>query len=237
MTKRQIVIGDIHGHFHALRALLNFMEPTQDDQIYFLGDLIDRGPHSNKVVELVMEHNYACLRGNHEEMLLDTIASHDWNSEIAQAWLKSGGNQTITSYRGEIPAHHLEWIAQLPHYIDLGDYWLVHAGVDPEKPLTEQDSEQFCWVRNIFHYHPEAYFPNKTIITGHTLTFNFPKAKPGQIVGGPGWLCIETGVYHRYSGWLTALDLNSQEVYQFCVQTRKKRKLPLEEILVTLSPK
>ena len=75
MPKRKIVIGDVHGHYEALSILLDLINPTQGDEIYFLGDLIDRGPQSAQVVGLVMENKYHCLMGNHEQMMLDAIGS------------------------------------------------------------------------------------------------------------------------------------------------------------------
>ncbi len=87
------------------------------------------------------------------------------------------------------------WFQSLPAYLDLGDIWLVHAGVQPEYPLEQQTNEQFCWIRNEFHAMTQPYFKDKLIITGHTLTFTFPDVKPGQLARGNGWLDIETGVY------------------------------------------
>jgi serine/threonine protein phosphatase 1 len=58
MPQRRIVIGDVHGHYYALMSLMEAIAPSQDDQIYFLGDLIDRGPHSAQLVQYVIENNY-----------------------------------------------------------------------------------------------------------------------------------------------------------------------------------
>ncbi|HBK64061.1 MAG TPA: serine/threonine protein phosphatase, partial [Cyanobacteria bacterium UBA11166] len=55
MTHRQIVIGDVHGHYDTLMTLLNAIAPSEEDRVYFLGDLIDRGPKSAQVVEFVKE--------------------------------------------------------------------------------------------------------------------------------------------------------------------------------------
>ncbi|MGK7932894.1 MAG: metallophosphoesterase, partial [Microcystaceae cyanobacterium] len=42
MSQRRIIIGDVHGHYGALMTLLEVIAPTEDDYLYFLGDLIDR---------------------------------------------------------------------------------------------------------------------------------------------------------------------------------------------------
>ncbi|WP_008318490.1 hypothetical protein [Leptolyngbya sp. PCC 6406] len=117
----------------------------------------------------------------------------------------------------------------MPLYIDLDDVWLVHAGIHPELPIGEQTAEELCWIRDRFHNNPMPYFPNKLIITGHTITFTFPDTTVGQLVEGPGWLNIDTGAYHPRSGWLTGLDLDNELVYQFNVYDQTQRLRSLEE--------
>lgn len=235
MSQRQIIIGDVHGHYNALQNLLEGISPNQDEQVYFLGDLIDRGPDSAKVVDFVMNSGYGCIRGNHEEMLLyiltQEIDTEDWNT-----WLYNGGQTTLESYNHHIPTEHIRWLQQLPTYLDLGDVWLVHAGVDPDLTLEEQNSSQFCWIRDEFHAMRKPYFKDKLIITGHTITFNFPGVEPGKIVRGKGWLGIDTGVYHPYSYWLTGLDITNKIVYQYHHENKKIRKLSLEEATVEINP-
>jgi serine/threonine protein phosphatase 1 len=236
MTYRRIIIGDVHGHYDALIALLDKVALNNDDQVYFLGDLIDRGPKSSQVVDFVYQNQYKCLLGNHEQMLLDAIGDGQISSNYLQAWLYSGGYTTLVSYNNNIPQEHINWLKTLPLYFDLGDVWLVHAGVHPNIPLNEQSSEQFCWVRDEFHSINEPYFADKLIITGHTITFTFPGVQPGQLVAGAGWLDIDTGAYHQNSGWLTALDFTNKMVYQIHVKKSEIRMLPLEEAVTTIAP-
>ncbi|PSB09658.1 serine/threonine protein phosphatase [Pleurocapsa sp. CCALA 161] len=232
MTKnRRIVIGDVHGHYDTLIALLDAVSPTSKDEIYFLGDLIDRGPKSAQVVDLVMRNKFHCLRGNHEEMLLDVVGTGEVSVDLYQSWLYSGGHATVDSYDSKIPQEHIDWIKGLPLYLDLGDYWLVHAGVDPNVPLAQQSAEQFCWIREDFHGNDQAIFKNKLIITGHTITFTLPGVKPGQIAAGKGWLDIETGAYHHNSGWMTAIDLNQHKVYQANSFDGRIRIMPLSKAI------
>ena len=228
---RRIVIGDVHGHYDTLVALLDSVSPRSSDRVYFLGDLIDRGPKSAQVVELVMRNQFECLRGNHEEMLLDVVGTGEVSVELYQSWLYSGGHATVESYDSKIPQEHIDWIKNLPLYADLGDYWLVHAGVDPNVPITQQSADQFCWIREDFHTSDRAYFPDKLIITGHTITFTLPGVKPGQIAAGKGWLDIETGAYHRNSGWMTAIDLDGHKVYQANTFDGRIRIMPLRKAI------
>ncbi|ELS03816.1 Calcineurin-like phosphoesterase [Xenococcus sp. PCC 7305] len=231
-NQRRIVIGDVHGHYETLIALLESVAPNSDDQVYFLGDLIDRGPKSAEVVDFVMKHKYQCLRGNHEEMLLEVVGQGKVTVQLYQGWLHSGGYATVTSYDSKIPQEHIDWMRELPLYLDLGDVWLVHAGLSPHIPLEQQTSEQFCWIREDFHAIPQPYFSDKLVITGHTITFTFPGVQPGQLAAGNGWLDIETGAYHQNSGWLTALDIDNQKVYQANTQDRRLRIMPLTRAMV-----
>ena len=159
-SHRRIVIGDVHGHYDGLMHLLEAIAPGSDDQVYFLGDLIDRGPQSSQVVNFVQQSSYHCLLGNHEQMLLDVVCNKPVSAQAQQAWLYSGGHATVASYQdATIPQSHLDWMLQLPTHLDLGDIWLAHAGVNPRIPLEKQTAEQFCWVRDEFHSIPPALLP------------------------------------------------------------------------------
>ncbi len=227
---RRLFIGDVHGQYTGLKALMSYVKRDPGDELYFVGDLIDRGPGSAHVVEYVMHHATGCVLGNHEQLLMEAVSDLTPNSAALQSWLYSGGQATLSSYRSTAQLQqHLDWFYSLPLYLDLGDVWLVHAGLDPRKPIARQSSSEFCWIRDPFHNSPTPYFSNKLIITGHTITFTFPDAAPGQLVEGPGWLNIDTGAYHPKSGWLTALDLDNEQVYQVNVYTNARRCRSLEE--------
>lgn len=233
MEHRRIVIGDVHGHYDGLMTLLEALALGWDDRVYFLGDLIDRGPKSAQVLEFVKESSYQTLLGNHEQLMLNALVDGLTDARSWQAWLCSGGDTTIDSYieTGMMPYKHLEWMRSLPTHLDLGDIWLVHAGVHPTIPIDQQSSEQLCWIRKEFHNISQPYFPDKLIITGHTITFTFEGVRPGELVRGQGWLDIDTGAYHPKSGWLTGFDLNYRRVYQVNVFNNQVRILPFDELV------
>jgi len=234
---RRIVIGDVHGHYDGLMLLLEALAPSSDDRVYLLGDLIDRGPKSAQVLDFVQQSPYQTLLGNHEQLMLDAL-SPSVDLRAWQSWLYSGGDATVASYKdtGMMPYKHLEWLRSLPTYLDLGDIWLVHAGVHPTMPIHKQSSEQLCWIRKEFHTIPKPYFPDKLIITGHTITFTFEGVRPGELVRGQGWLDIDTGAYHPKSGWLTGFDLSYRRVYQVNVFNNQVRILPFDEVVRQLKP-
>jgi serine/threonine protein phosphatase 1 len=217
--------------------LLEAIAPGDHDQVYFLGDLIDRGPKSAQVVSFVRQHDYTCLRGNHEQLLLDALPQGGVAQQALQAWLYSGGQSTVASYADpDKMLEHVDWLRSLPLYLDLGDIWLVHAGVHPYIPLAEQTTQEFCWIREEFHSMTRPYFPDKLIVTGHTITFTLPDVPPGAIAKGQGWLDIDTGAYHPKSGWLTGLDITNNFVYQVNVFQNRIRVMPLDEVTVTVEP-
>ncbi len=234
---RQIAIGDVHGHYDGMRQLVDFCDLKTDDKLYFLGDTIDRGPKSAQVVKWIRDSGHPCLMGNHEIMLLHSFNGGNLDEMALRHWLPSGGDTTLESY-GEagIPRSDIDWFASLPSYLDLGDVFLVHAGLDPFQGLDKQNNDQFCWIREKFFSTPFAYFPDKVIITGHTITFTLPGVSPGEIARGPGWINIETGAYHRKSGWMTALDITNAVAYQVNVFTNKQRKRNLDKIVHEVDP-
>ena len=107
ISQRRIVIGDVHGHYDTLNLLLEAIAPNSEDQVYFLGDLIDRGPESSQVVDFVMRQKYHCILGNHEHMLLETVGKGDVNTHQLQGWRYGGGYSTLVSYDHQIPQEHI----------------------------------------------------------------------------------------------------------------------------------
>ncbi|MEM7015260.1 MAG: metallophosphoesterase [Verrucomicrobiota bacterium] len=144
-TGRTLAVGDIHGCLDALEALANFAKFRPEDRLITLGDVIDRGPNSNGVIEWLMaraatEANQIHLLGNHELMILEAKRQL-WRTG---GWILSGGQETLDSYAkpgsqgslDSIPDEHWEWMkAGLPFH-ETDTHIFVHAGVHPNKPLT-----------------------------------------------------------------------------------------------------
>ena len=148
---KTFVIGDVHGRCAQLRNLLDLLPRDEtEDSLIFLGDLIDRGFDAPGCVDHVIKlssdnpERTICLRGNHEQMLLDFIdgAGNVWLSSV------TGGERTYEQYTNQsllastdaevdearhtlaecVPVEHLEFFRQLPYYHE-DDYALyVHAG-------------------------------------------------------------------------------------------------------------
>lgn len=170
-----IAIGDIHGTAGKLEALLRkidawFRERHESDapRFIFLGDYIDRGPNSREVIERVrvlQEKGAVCLRGNHEELMIQST-----ESELGLlTFLSNGGAETMKSLQ-TIDAFYeaRAWMETLPIFFEDELRYYVHAGVRPGVPLADQSQEDQLWIRDEFLRHPGP-FP-KYIVHGHTPT-------------------------------------------------------------------
>ena len=130
------VTSDAHGHVRALDEALEAASPAADDTVYVLGDMIDRGPDPVGVIRLVRGlPNVRVLMGNHERMMLDTLAVREDMDDFL--WAINGGSSTMAGLDA-LPREEfvdvVDWISHLPLYdvIEVaGRTWiLVHAGID-----------------------------------------------------------------------------------------------------------
>lgn len=176
------VIGDIHGCLRTYRALVEEnIGLRRQDQLYLLGDYIDRGPDPKGVLDYILhlqQEGYSVfpLTGNHEDMFLDAFHGPEefrlwWYNDaesslqsfgVEEDELLSEGHQVV--YR--IPQLYREFISQMELYFDLGDYILVHAGIDFSVSHPFQDRRTMLWSRN--PYIDREKLGGKRIIHGHT---------------------------------------------------------------------
>ncbi len=194
-------IGDIHGCYDQLVALLAKIQPGPDDKLIFLGDYIDRGPEPRRVIEMLLELPAIFLRGNHEDMLLNYLE----NGSYRDVWLANGGRTTLNGYGGSlrnlnIPPAHLEFIRNTKLYHEDDNYIYVHAGLQPDLPLSEQPSKALLWSRYDFITAPTGR--NKKVIFGHT-PFSLPYLDEDKIG-------IDTGAV--FGGRLSAIRLPDETI-------------------------
>lgn len=179
MSETIYAIGDSHGCAVELAELLGKIEPRRGDTVVFLGDYVDRGPDSKGVIEIVRSYapsgvRVVALKGNHEDMM---VKVHEDPRKFGW-WTDNGGNTTLASYGGTIPADILKWAANLPLKYSEGGYLFVHAGVDPNVALDEQDEESLLWIRSKFLRSDKDY--GVRIIHGHTPNDD-PEVRPNRI--------------------------------------------------------
>lgn len=205
---RLFAIGDIHGCHGALTALLEKIKPDREiDRVIFLGDYINRGEHSNRVIDSLIEYKKmhprtVFLKGNHEVMFINYL--DDRNKLL---FLQSGGRETLYSYgiippsveqaRRNIPASHKQFLHDLLPYWEEQDYIFVHAGFKKGRHPSLQNDEWLYWAEKekfMAQTFPEDH---KKIIFGH-----FAHEKPVITHDKIG---IDSGAV--YGGALTCLIL------------------------------
>lgn len=201
-VKRMIAIGDVHGCLPALKELLAKVNPQDGDVFVFLGDMINRGPESVALVDWLLafrkSHPVVCLRGNHEQMLLDLV------DEVSKNFLLNNGMETLGQYHatyGCIPPHHQDFFRSLPLSWEWGDFIFVHAGLRPGISLAEQETEDLLWIREEFLESP--YDWGKVVVFGHT-----PLKEPLLAETRIG---LDTGAV--YGGRLTGCDVLSRKIW------------------------
>jgi serine/threonine protein phosphatase 1 len=205
-------IGDIHGCLNHLQELLNLVKPDLDrHKLVFIGDYLDRGPHSQGVVDCIIDlkkkynpENIICLMGNHERMFLDFLQGHE-----EMFFLLNGGAATAVSYWGDqwerrerrLPLEHEHFFKELKLVYQTDDYIFVHGGLQPGLPLSAQQEKDILWIRKEF-INSEFDF-GRRVIFGHT-PFREPLVRANKIG-------IDTGAV--YGNKLTCLLLPEENFF------------------------
>jgi len=224
---RVYAVGDIHGRLDLVTAMMKAIKKDAksfdgETQLVLLGDYVDRGPDSAKIVDLIMNGPLPCdiqicLRGNHE----DAMVGFAEGTSASRNWLHYGGIDTLASYgvdvnkyihedddptphlrkamKQAVPKMHLSFLSGLPVSHINGDYFFVHAGVRPKVPLPAQNTNDMMWIRDDFLKHKKPF--EQFIVHGHTIT-------PGPDVQ-PNRIGIDTGAYK--TGTLTCLVLEDTQ--------------------------
>lgn len=230
------VMSDLHGMFQEYRKMLDKINFSETDSLYILGDICDRGPDTAKLyLDIISRNNVFCIRGNHEDMLLDALPTNFgylrklkerqeesiYDSEI---WCACGGNETRISLFDcgrEIIEKIYLYIKQLPVYrsVKIGDkeYILVHAGIEnfsSDKSIDSYIAEELIWYSPEFDDVLWSDY-NKILIVGHTPTFIFREDKQAKIYHGKGNIIdVDCGaVFHKDGGRLGCLCLETMEEF------------------------
>lgn len=235
-----LIIGDVHGCYKTLLALMAKIPTEHKDRVCFVGDLIDRGPSSRQVVQYVIDNGFDCVQGNHEQMMIKyTFNPND------MMWVGNGGDICLDSYKhGDVDPNapylkppldvetfekHKLWMSRLPIVIEYKDvlnpdgrHLVVSHSIchNYYKNLKSDDiskvidaKNKIPWNRN-FHKIKDAGFFN---VIGHTPEEENPKIK--KIYAN-----IDTGAFCGYGRWkrfkegglgyLTALHVPTMTIYQ-----------------------
>jgi serine/threonine protein phosphatase 1 len=223
-------IGDLHGEYDDTRRMLACLKKyklLKDRTVVFLGDYVDMGPDTAKLIELLIlfkekihpQTEFCC--GNHDLNLikaLGLVPSPEKSFYRNRAWqrnrdtLKSYGAKNIDELDEKMPDNHKEFLANLLWAVDHPDYLFVHVGIDSHEDYTPQilalaeqntvtHKPKWLYSDRLSFQSPDC---KKTVVSGHMI-LNDAMAFPNRRL-------IDTGC--GYGGYLTTLLLPEDEVVQ-----------------------
>ena len=203
----------------------------RNDLLIYLGDYIDRGKYSKDVIDQILKlknNNIKTinLMGNHDEFMIDFILNKKNN---IKNWVNFGADQTFRSYGVEVVEYikdgfddevvdklrntllnkmdntHLDFFKNLEISYSSENYLFVHAGIDPDKKLSEQSEKDYLWSRSE-KFFSKDFKSEKIIVHGHTPEEN--------IINYPFRINVDSGCY--FSGKLSSVcltDNNNSRVF------------------------
>ncbi|WP_338815294.1 metallophosphoesterase [Bernardetia sp. Wsw4-3y2] len=231
-TGRRFAISDIHGcgktFIYLVEDILNL---KKDDQLFILGDLIDRGKNSILLINYIIEkqkEGYAIfvLIGNHEQMLLEFYQKN--NNELSKKTLAHNYLGELVNKEREIKPKYAEFFNKMFFYIELENCFLVHAGFDVNyEPINGENlftnAHAMLWVRK---FKGNLYkTKQKPVVHGHVvhnleeIKENLELANENKTAIVPidnGCVYVSLGKYQKYKGAvgnLCAVELNTWELF------------------------
>ena len=218
-------MGDVHGDYEKMqRVLAECCYDATMDRLVLLGDYVDRGPESCRVVQAVKtlsEAGAVALFGNHEDMMVRALsgqgAERRKSLDIEQ-WYANGGEITLSSYRTktDLLREHLAFMETLPRWHSEGGFLFVHAGIRPGRPVEKQSRQDLIWIREEYIL---GYKDLPPVVSGHTPTqylkryelFSDIEDASKPVIREHKYF-LDTGV--AWGGPLTVMDLCSGEFWQ-----------------------
>lgn len=203
---RTLVVGDLHGCYDELMALLDVAKFGAEDRVVCVGDLVTKGEKSREVLELFMsDARFASVLGNHDRALLAY-----WRGERKKKKLKPAQRKCAKELK-DGRERYAAFLETLPKYVDLGSHVVVHAGLRPGVQLAEQSIEDLTELRTLGEDPAsregtpwyEVYDGEKFALFGH-----WPGAQPRR---GPRALGLDTGCV--YGQRLTAYVVETGELH------------------------
>lgn len=209
------VMSDIHGQYEKYIKMLDIISFSDDDELYVLGDVIDRGEHPVKILlDMSMRGNVFPILGNHEMMALSVlrklcveITDENFDSGITlddikalTMWQMDGGDTTLAELKildNDTKLSLIEYLEDFSLYEELTvggrEYLLVHGGIPLDKvnvPLEEQSLGEILTERPDYTV---RYFKDKYLVTGHTPTLNIGSEYDGKMYLKNGHIAIDCG--------------------------------------------
>lgn len=210
------IIADIHGCYDQYKELLDKIVFSKEDELFVLGDAVDRGPEPLSVLlDLMNRENATLIMGNHDAIaltILRKLMKEITDESIAEftpdvlnecaLWFENGGFTTMKKFKeldSSVQADVLSYLEDAPFFETIEHngtlYILVHGGLgnfDISKELDEYEPDDLIWERPDYN---REYFPGKNIIlvTGHTPTPYIREDKLSLVFEKNGHLALDCG--------------------------------------------
>ena len=236
---RHIFIGDVHGCIDELKCLIKAIDPTEGDLLYFLGDLIDRGPDSVAVVryalELSKKYDTKLILGNHEEKFLRYLNHLNNNSKLLS---QMNGIDEFKFFNDNLKIEEINFINNSYfnfNVFELG-ILLVHGGVSNnslslldsnhkyEYPLSKE-LQKISLVTKTRYLDESGVFVSSNMLTpcAYFWAEKYPKISRFVVFGHTPFIQnfvklfnnamgIDTGCV--YGGWLSAAVFTEKNNYK-----------------------
>lgn len=210
---RHVILGDIHGCYRELQGLLQKVRYTpQEDHLYSVGDLINKGPYSLEVLLWAMDHpNLTVVQGNHERSFLKYLKQEDEGLGREHPYF-----YPLSKGLGARREAAINYLKSLPLFYDGPEFLLVHAGLAPGTPLEGQSPRILTTIRTWDGLGEDLadlsnppwfdlYQGHKLVIFGHWASRGL--VFEDRVVG------LDTGCV--YGGALSALVLPGRKVFSY----------------------
>lgn len=234
------VMSDLHGNFNAMQNVLEQVDFGENDRLYILGDIADRGKDFYKIFSFVKTNkNVTMLAGNHEENLINFIEEFSNMpittykfclscaklSDVKNFYMIQESIKSVARECGEeltfdvLSKEILPFIKNLPAYktieVNGRKFFLCHAGVDYDLPIEQQTRETLTRIRKPFITQDREYY-GYTVVHGHTTVQLLTSEKvAGEVLFGKHKISIDGGASTKENGRLNLLRLDDMQVF-FC---------------------
>ncbi len=228
------VSSDLHGYpLEKFLSLLDRAGFGEDDYLFIIGDVIDRGDDGIKILKwMMLQPNVQLILGNHEAMMLECDFLFDEISNESLSglgtrqltsyynWKRNGANPTVDALRALTPderADMLEYLREAPLYdavtVGTRNFVLVHGGLgnyERGKRLDEYTDFELLWTRPSLS---DNYSFDFITVFGHTPTCHYSKHFAGRMIKTATWANIDTGAASGYAPMVLRLD-DMKEFYE-----------------------
>lgn len=201
---RTFVITDIHGNNEAFRKALKYVKLKKTDTLILLGDYIDKGYDSKGVLDTILllqesGFNLICLKGNHEQMLLDSLN----DTAKFNNWILNGGKETLSSFLTssieKIPIKYIELLNSFKYYHLTENFIFVHAALNMNIENPFEDIKTILWERNPEKYLNSEWLQGRFVIHGHNPTNKDSIYR--TIESNEQFICLDNGAFLTKDGF------------------------------------